>query len=189
LTERPLTELIDGCGRGKEADLKAFYERFYGYALTICLAYSDNADDAAEVLNDGFMKVFQRLPGLQSVDALLPWLRRIMVNTALDRYRKNRQRLPDVSVDLVDYQLVEPNLGAEGIYAGLSAEDIIRAIQQLPAPYRVVFSLYVLEGYSHRDIASQLHIAESTSRAYLTEANRLLRSRLATPTVHRHDRI
>lgn len=180
-------ELINGCRRGDEAALRAFYERYYSYALTVCLAYADNPDDAAELLNDGFMKVFQSLKTLKSVDALLPWLRRIMVNTALDHYRKNRHRQANLPTDLVAYQLVEPNVGDEAIYASLSAEEIINALHQLPTPYRVVFSLYVLDGYSHREIAEQLTIAESTSRAYLTEANRLLRSRF-DQTTKRYDR-
>lgn len=188
MNERPLEELIDGCRRGSEAALKAFYERYYRYALTVCLAYADSQEEAAELLNDGFMKVFAGLKTLKSVEALLPWLRRIMVNTALDQYRKNRHRRMDLPTDLVDNQLVEPNQGNEAIYARLSAEEIINALQQLATPYRVVFSLYVLEGYSHREIAQQLAIAESTSRAHLTEANRLLRSRLTDHSAKRYDR-
>ncbi len=188
MTERPIEELIDGCCRGNEAALRAFYERYYSYALSVCLAYASNHDDAAELLNDGFMKVFQGLNKLKSVEALLPWLRRIMVNTALDHYRKNRHRLTDIPTEAVTYQLIEPNLGDESVYAALSAEAIIEVLHQLPTPYRLVFSLYVLEGYSHREIAGQLTITESTSRAHLTEANRLLRSRLTNQTAKRYDR-
>ena len=188
MAERPLSELIDGCRRGNEAALRAFYERYYGYALTVCLAYASNHDDAAELLNDGFMKAFQGLKSLQSAEALLPWLRRIMVNTALDHYRKNRHRLADISADRVEHELTEPNVGDEAIYAHLSAEEIISALHQLATPYRVVFSLYVLEGYSHREIAEQLTIAESTSRAHLSEANRQLRNRLTDQTTKRYDR-
>lgn len=180
--------MIDGCRRGNEAALRAFYERYYSYALTVCLAYASNRDDAAELLNDGFMKVFRSLKDLKSIDTLLPWLRRIMVNTALDHYRKNRHRLTDVPAELVAHQLVEPNVGDEAVYANLSAEEIINALQELATPYRLVFSLYVLDGYSHREIAAQLSIAESTSRAHLSEANRLLRRRLTDQTTERYDR-
>ncbi|MBC8155783.1 MAG: RNA polymerase sigma factor [Bacteroidetes bacterium] len=188
MTERSVEELIEGCRRKNEAAHKAFYERYYAYALTVCLAYASNREDAAELLNDGFMKVFRSLNDLKSVDTLLPWLRRIMVNTALDHYRKNRVRFADVSIDQVENQLVEPNVGDEAVYASLSAEEIINALQELATPYRVVFSLYVLDGYSHREIAAQLSIAESTSRAHLSEANRLLRRRLADQTTKRYDR-
>ncbi len=134
------------------------------------------------------MKAFQGIDSLKSADALLPWLRRILVNTALDHYRKNRHRLTDVSTDRVEHQLVEPNVGDAAIYASLSAEEIIDALHQLPTPYRVVFNLYVLEGYSHREIAERLALAESTSRAHLSEANRLLRNRLTDQTTNRYDR-
>jgi RNA polymerase sigma factor (sigma-70 family) len=180
LTERPLFELIEGCRQGKEAAMKAFYERFHGYALSVCLAYTNSREDACEILNDGFMKAFRQLKELQNPDVLLPWLRRIMVNTAIDHYRKNLKHSRDVAVETLENSLVESNLNEEGILAQLSAEHILQQLQQLPTTYRVVFGLYVLEGYSHREIGEKLHLAESTSRAHLAEANRLLRKALAT---------
>lgn len=188
MADRSLEELIEGCRRKKQAAQQAFYERFYSYALTVCLGYADNQEDAAEILNDGFMKVFQGLTTLKATESLLPWLRRIMVNTALDHYRKNRQRRSNLPSELIEATLVEPYLSDEAIYAKLSAQEIIDALQQLPALYRIVFSLHVIEGYTHQEIATQLTIAESTSRAYLTQANRQLRSWLTPQSPKRYDR-
>ena len=169
--------------------MQAFYERFYSYALSVCLVYASDREDAGEMLNDGFLKAFKNLKGLKSEDAVLPWLRRIMVNTAIDYYRRNRKRTGDVSLESLAYTPSEPFLNDDAMFAKLSAEAILAVLHQLPATYRLVFSLYVLEGYSHREIADQLGLAESTSRAYLTEANRLLRSALAAQTTNtNHER-
>ena len=168
--------------------MQAFYERFYSYALSVCLAYASDREDAREMLNDGFLKAFRKMGELKNEAVLLPWLRRIMVNTAIDYYRRNQKRATDISTELVDYTLEEPYLNDEAIFSQLSVEHILTVLHQLPAPYRMVFSLYVLDGYSHREIAGQLSIAESTSRAHLTEANRLLRRALATQIPDNHER-
>lgn len=168
--------------------MQAFYERFYGYALSICLAYANDQEDAREILNDGFLKVFQRIGGLEKEEVLQPWLRRIMVNTAIDYYRKNRKRALELSTQTVIHQLEEPYLNDEAIFAQLSADDILAVLHQLPISYRLVFSLYVLEGYSHREIAERLGIVESTSRSHLAEANQRLRRTLAIQTTYAHER-
>lgn len=168
--------------------MQAFYERFYGYALSVCSAYASDHEDAREMLNDGFLKVFRNLNELKNDDVLLPWLRRIMVNTAIDYYRRNRKRTVTVSTESVAHTLEEPYLNDETILARLSAEDILTLLHQLPVSYRVVFSLYVLEGYSHREIAGRLGLTESTSRAHLTEANRRLRHALTSQTTNPHER-
>lgn len=168
--------------------MQAFYERFYSYALSVCLAYSSNQEDAREILNDGFLKVFQHLSDLKNEEVLLMWLRRIMVNTAIDFYRKNKQKAIQMSIELTGSEPEEPYFNDEAIFAQLSAEHILAVLHQLPPTYRLVFSLYVLEGYTHREIAEQLGIAESTSRSYLTEANQLLRRALMNQTTNRHER-
>jgi len=138
--------------------MRAFYERYYGFALSVCMAYSNNPEDAREILNDGFLKVFKHLKNLHDVETLMPWLRRIMVNTGIDYYRKNQKRVLDIPADTMAYHLEEPYLNDTHIYAQLSAAEIIHILQAIPLPYRMVFGLYVLEGYSHAEIAQQLNI-------------------------------
>jgi RNA polymerase sigma-70 factor (ECF subfamily) len=143
------------------------------------MAYANDREDAGEMLNDGFLKVFRNIQELKNQEVMVPWLRKIMVNTAIDYYRKNIKRGKQIQVEAVAYQLEEPYMNDEALFAQFSAEDILHILHQLPAPYRMVFSLYVLEGFSHREIGRQLNIAESTSRSHLTEANRLLRQSLS----------
>ena len=161
-----------------EASMRTFYERYYGFALSVCLAYTNNQEEARELLNDGFLKIFKHLKTLQNVQTIMPWIRRIMVNTGIDYYRKNKQKLPEISLDEVAYSLAENNMNDTQIFAKISAEEIIKVLQTIPLTYRIVFSLYVLEGYSHAEIAEKLGIVESTSRAHLTEANQRLRKAL-----------
>jgi RNA polymerase sigma-70 factor (ECF subfamily) len=178
LSFQTLPDILEGCRRNKEAAQKALYERFYSYAMSVCMPYAPNREDAREILNDGFLKVFKGLKELKNPDLLVPWLRKIMVNTAIDQYRKQVKQQPPLSTDVVGNQLEEPYMNDQSVLAHLSAEHILTILQGLPATQRLVFSLYVIEGYSHQEIGRQLTIAESTSRFYLTEANRLLRQAL-----------
>ncbi len=174
MTDSTLSQLLNDCRRGKRAAQRSFYERYYSYALSVCLVYADDREDARELVNDGFLKALSKLETLQHESALLAWLRRIMVNTALDQYRTRRRRELLITSP-AQAEPIEPYFNDEQILAKLSAESIIDLLQRLPLPYRLVFSLYVLEGYSHQEIAQQLGLAESTSRAHLSEANRRLR--------------
>ncbi len=185
MTEPALSALLDGCRRGREKALKAFYEHFQGYALAVCLAYAHDRDEALEMAHDGFLKAFKNLPDLREEAALKTWFRRILVNTAID-YHRRRQREPvilSLSKDASDPTDRVPSDEADAL-AQLSAADILATLHRLPEMPRVVFGLYVLEGYAHREIAERLGLAESTSRAYLSEANARLRRLLANQFSH-----
>jgi RNA polymerase sigma-70 factor (ECF subfamily) len=188
LNNHALADIVEGCCKGKDASRKALYEGLYGYALSVCLPYANSREDAREIVNDGFLKVFNKIKELKNRELLVPWLRKIMVNTSIDYYRKSIRIQAHISTESVGFQLEEPYLNDKAIYAHLSAEHILSILQKMPATYRLVFSLYVLEGYSHQEIASQLHIAESTSRYYLTEANRSLRQALKQQNIESYAR-
>ncbi len=174
LTSNSLMEVVEDCLRGKESAMKKFYEHFHGFALSVCMSYCENRDDALEIMNDGFLKVFKNLDKVENIDRIKPWLRRIMINVAIDHFRKNvRKQSAQLSENVAD-----PNYGDASVYAKLSSEDIMKAVQSLPTNYRMVFNLYAVEGYSHREIGEMLKIAESTSRANLSLANGLLREKL-----------
>ncbi len=174
LTSNSLMEVVEDCLRGKESAMKKFYEHFHGFALSVCLSYCENRDDALEIMNDGFLKVFKNLDKIENIDKIKPWLRRIMINVAIDFFRKNvRKQSSPLSENIAD-----PNYGDASVYAKLSSEDIMQAVQSLPTNYRMVFNLYAIEGYSHKEIGEMLKIAESTSRANLSLANGLLREKL-----------
>ncbi len=174
LTSNSLMEVVEDCLRGKESAMKKFYEHFHGFALSVCMSYCENRDDALEIMNDGFLKVFKNLDKIENIERIKPWLRRIMINVAIDHFRKNvKKQSTQLSENVAD-----PNYGDASVYAKLSSEDIMKAVQSLPTNYRMVFSLYAIEGYSHKEIGEMLKIAESTSRANLSLANGLLREKL-----------
>lgn len=174
LNSNSLMEVVEDCLKSKESAMKKFYEHFHGFALSVCLSYCENRDDALEIMNDGFLKVFKSLDKIENIERIKPWLRRIMINVAIDHFRKNVKnqttQLPENSI--------EPNFGDTSVYAQLSSEDIMKAVQSLPTNYRLVFNLYAIEGYSHKEIGEMLNMAESTSRANLSLANGLLREKL-----------
>ena len=169
-----LMEVVEGCLKGKESAMKKFFEHFQGFALSVCMSYCENRDDALEIMNDGFLKVFKSLDKVENIDRIKPWLRRIMINVAIDHFRKN---IKNQTTQLPE-NIIEPNFGETSVYAKLSSEDIMLAVQSLPTNYRLVFNLYAIEGYSHKEIGEMLKMAESTSRANLSLANGLLREKL-----------
>lgn len=174
LNSNLLMEVVEGCLKGKESAMKKFYEHFQGFALSVCMSYCENRDDALEIMNDGFLKVFKSLEKVENIDRIKPWLRRIMINVAIDHFRKN---IKNQTTQLPE-NIIEPNFGETSVYAKLSSEDIMLAVQSLPTNYRLVFNLYAIEGYSHKEIGEMLKMAESTSRANLSLANGLLREKL-----------
>lgn len=174
LNSNLLMEVVEGCLKGKESAMKKFYEHFQGFALSVCMSYCENRDDALEIMNDGFLKVFKSLDKVENIDRIKPWLRRIMINVAIDHFRKN---IKNQTTQLPE-NIIEPNFGETSVYAKLSSEDIMLAVQSLPTNYRLVFNLYAIEGYSHKEIGEMLKMAESTSRANLSLANGLLREKL-----------
>jgi RNA polymerase sigma-70 factor (ECF subfamily) len=174
LNSNSLMEVVEGCLKGKESAMKKFYEHFQGFALSVCISYCESRDDALEIMNVGFLKVFKSLDKVENIDRIKPWLRRIMINGAIDHFRKN---IKNQTIQLLE-NIIEPNFGDASVYAKLTSEDIMLAVQSLPTNYRLVFNLYAVEGYSHKEIGEMLKMAESTSRANLSLANGLLREKL-----------
>lgn len=170
MTKVDIKGIIAGCKKGKLKYQEMFYKHFYGYAMSACLRYASNKDDALEIMNDGFIKVFNNLHKHDENKSLKSWIRRIMVNTAIDHYRKNIKHQKLYGIESAGE--LSDNLS---IYDKISAEEIIGVVQSLSPAYRMVFNLFVIEGYSHKEIAGKLHIAESTSRSNLVMANRKLR--------------
>jgi RNA polymerase sigma factor (sigma-70 family) len=142
--------------------------------LTVCLRYSKDQEQAEDILQDGFVKVFSKITAFKMEGSLEGWIRRIMVNTALDQIRKNLKSLGDVSTDDVAYKLDSNDFIAEN----LMAEDLMKMIQNMPEGYKVVFNMFAIEGYSHAEIAEQLGVTESTSKSQYSRARAYLRERI-----------
>lgn len=158
-------ELLEGCIRGELLSQKLLYKRYYGFAMAICLRYSATREEAAEVLNDGFLKVFTKLPSYSSQNSFKGWLRRILVNTAIDNYRKENQHYHTVDLMYADSETEDND-----IIGAISADEILSLVQQLPPSYRLIFNLFVMEGLSHPEIAEKLNITEGASKSNLFKA-------------------
>lgn len=158
-------DFIQACVRKERWAQKALYEEFYSPMLGVCMRYSNNEDDALDILHEGFIKVFGNIRKYQAGTSLNAWIRRIMVNTAIDFYRKNiRRRTEDIEQA---HSLSSEDADA---ISQCSEKEILAAIQELTPAYRTVFNLYVIEGYSHKEVGELLHITESTSRSNLVKA-------------------
>jgi len=138
----------------------------------VCLRYCDNEDDAMDVLQEGFITVFEKIGGFQHQGSLEGWIRKIMINQAIQLYRK-RSRYFMVGLEKAQAVGVDEN-----IFDHLSREEILNQIQTLPAGYRTVFNLYVVEGYNHEEIAQMLGISPGTSKSQLSRARKILKEQI-----------
>lgn len=165
--------LIKGCKLGDKTSQESLYKLYYGYAMGIALRYSGSREEAMEILNDGFLKVFVQLQKGSQVTSFKAWLRRILINTSVDRFRKEKNKIKTIEIVYASY-----NKDSYSILDYLSEQEIINFIQRLSPGYRIVFNLFVLEGYSHKEISKKLGIAVSTSKANLSKAKASLRKLL-----------
>jgi len=164
-------ELVEGCISGKSKYQELLYRRFFSFAMSICIRYTPSSEEAMEVVNDSFVKVFENLGSYDKLKPFNSWFAKIVVNTSIDSYRRNLRHSNTLSISSIpETEKLEPDIDQE-----LSAEDILKLFADLPENYRVVFNLYEVEGYSHEEIGEMLGIAPSTSRANLTRAKQQLR--------------
>ena len=176
LTADELCAHIRGCALNQRESQKKIYNSFYGYAMSICDRYANKDEDAIEIMNDGFLKVFKEVnhfkPAYADVaSSFKGWLRQIMVYTAIDHFRKNRKHKDVTELDTAMLHLPFNN---ENIQDKMSYDEIIHFIQHLSPAYRTVLNLFIVEGYSHEDIAKQLDISVGTSKSNLSKARKQL---------------
>lgn len=165
--------LIKACKKGKRASQKELYKLFYSYSMSICLRYSKNKEEAQEILNDGFVKVFSKLDKYDITLSFKAWLRRILINSAIDYYRKHHKHQHTLEVVQDQHFDESPNA-----LHNLSVQEIMELVQELSPAYRMVFNLYVVEGYKHQEIAEQLNITVGASKSNLAKARMKLRAML-----------
>jgi len=167
---------IEGCVRNRRESQKIIYSSFYGYAMAICDRYVNNQDDALEIMNDGFLKIFLEIgkfkPAFEDVNSSFKgWLRKIMVYTAIDHFRKNKKHKIVGEIEPIIYQMPA---WTETAIDQLSYDEIIRSIQFLSPGYRTVLNLFIIEGFSHEEISRELGISIGTSKSNLAKARRQL---------------
>lgn len=163
--------LLQACKEQRPIGQKKLYEHFYGYGMNIALRYSKSKDEALEILNDAFLKVFSKINQFNTSSPFKPWLRKIIVNTAIDYYRKNSLRIVDIAMENIpEENYFDPHENM------MNGNDMLPIIQELPPMYRMVFNLYVMEEYKHHEIAEKLNITVSTSKSNLSRAKVKLRA-------------
>lgn len=166
---------IQACIDKESWALQKLYEEYYPIMYPTCLRYANTEEDALDILHDGFIKVFNNIEKYQVGTSLGAWIKRIIINTSIDYYRKEtKRRTTDIEM-VVDVAQSGPD-----VISQISAEELLNALQHLTPSYRSVFNLYVIEGYSHRELAEKLGITESTSRSNLVKARTKLKEIIST---------
>lgn len=168
--QEELESLIHLCIRGERSAQSRLYTSMAGKMFTVCLRYSRSREEAEEILQEGFIKVFANLHQYKFEGSFEGWVRKIMVNCALQRYRSKSQLQAVVNINAMEYH----HIADDDTSALLSAKEILKLVQMLPASYRMVFNLYVFEGFKHREIAALVGISEGTSKSNLADARAIL---------------
>jgi RNA polymerase sigma factor (sigma-70 family) len=167
-----INSIISGCKNNDRRSQELLYRNFYGAMMSFCLRYTQNEQDALEVLNTGFYKVLKNIDQYdEQKAALYTWIRTIVLNTCLDFIKAKNGRIKQQELD----QAAGIDLPPE-VFGKMSAEEILQVIRKLPPATQAVFNLYVMEGYAHREIAQLLQISEGTSKWHLSEARKLLKT-------------
>ncbi len=171
--EQQFEDLVAGCASGNREEQGRLYQFFSSRMFAVCLYYAKDQTDAEDILHDGFMKVFKSIKQYKGTGSLEGWIKRIMINTALERFRKQNYLY---SVEEV-VEVVEDE-GYENIVSSINFQDLIDLIRELSPQYRIVFNLYAVEGHSHKEIADLLEISVGTSKSNLARARKILQEKV-----------
>ncbi|WP_294670650.1 RNA polymerase sigma factor [uncultured Fluviicola sp.] len=166
--------LVNECAKGNSKAQRALFDKFAPKMLAVCQRYLRNNQEAEDVLQDGFVKVFQKIVDFKMEGSLEGWIRRIVVNTALDTIRKNKKLLDDIQVEEVQYKVSF----TDHQFDGMDLAQLMKLINEMPDGYRIVFNMFAIEGYSHKEIADTLGVTENTSKSQYSRARAFLRTQL-----------
>jgi RNA polymerase sigma-70 factor (ECF subfamily) len=165
------SDLVKGCAGGDKRSQEILYRRYFSFAMSVCIRYTRDENEAMEIVNDSYMKVLGSLSEFDSSRSFKSWYGKILVNTAIDNYRKNLIHDDHLSINAVtEAGEQEPDIEAE-----LSVNDIIELYRHLPENYKLTFNLFEIEGYSHEEIGRMMGVTASTSRSNLARAKKMLR--------------
>lgn len=168
------TTLIKKCIDGNHLAQRKLFEMYAPKMFGVCLRYSKSEEQAEDALQDGFIKVYKNLKKYQGNGSFEGWIRRIIVNTCLDSIRKNVKYQDNVTIDDVGYKIEQHIF----VLDQLGEQDLLRLINELPDGYRIIFNMFAIEGYSHKEIAEELNISENTSKSQYSRARAYLRAKL-----------
>ncbi len=173
LTQYSINELLEGCRAGNRKMQEALYRQTAPKMLVVCMRYAKDTMEAEDVLQMGYIKVFQKINEYRGDGAFEGWIRKVMVNTAIESYRKN---LRSMNVVPIEDAYDQPSTGFD--FSRLGMQDLLKVIQKLADGYRVVFNMYIIEGYSHKEIAETLGISEGASKSQLSRARAILKEEI-----------
>lgn len=168
------TDIIRGCKEGDSRSQRRLYDLYSPRMFGICLRYGQDDDDAADILQDAFIKVFVKIHEFRHEGSFEGWIRRIVVNTAINHCIKNKKHMYHYDLDEVEGMVEDESVN----YDPLQVNDLLTLVRHLPTGYRTVFNLYEIEGYAHKEIAEMMGISINTSKTQLMHGRRLLQKRL-----------
>ncbi len=166
-------ELVKGCKAKDPIAQKLLFETYSRKLMGICKRYTQNKEDAEDVFQEAFVRVFKALSTVEKITSLEVWIKKIVIHTAINYFHRHKKHYSHYNQEF----LLQPIAGDELILSKLSNEELLNLIQGLPDGYRMVFNLFVLEGYAHKEIAKLLKISESTSKTQLLKAKKMLKKR------------
>jgi RNA polymerase sigma factor (sigma-70 family) len=164
-----IVQIINGCKKNQREAQKTLYKIFYSYSMGICMRYSNSREDAVEIMNDGFMKIFTYIRKFDTKKAFLPWLRKIMINNSIDHFNKYKRQLDETELA----EAIEQTINSS-VIDSISYDEMLELVRKLPPAYRVVFNLIAIEGYKHHEVAELLGISIGTSKSNYARAKKKL---------------
>ena len=173
--------LLNDCLKGSPVAQRKLFELFAPKMLGVCMRYMKSQEEAEDVLQEGFIKVFNKLEAFERAGSLEGWVRRIMVNTALDQLRKNAKFANSYDISEQEYKLENTDYTFEK----LVAKDLMKLVNAMPEGYKVVFNMFAIEGYGHKEIGELLNISENTSKSQYSRARAYLREQLEQIDIER----
>jgi len=169
-------EIISGCVKGDKKAQKALYDKYSAKMLGVCMRYFRNVDEAEDALQEGFIRVFNSIGKFRNEGSFDGWIRRIIVNTALNYYKSNLKHYYAVDYDEIEEVIEDTKM----VFDSFSVEVLLKVIQSLPEGYRLIFNMYEIEGYSHKEIGELLGISINTSKSQLMKSKKYLQNKLIT---------
>jgi RNA polymerase sigma factor (sigma-70 family) len=179
---QPEVELVQECLKGNPLYQKKLFEKYYGKMLGACQRYANNSEEAQDILQDGFIKIFQNLGSFNFNCPLEAWIRRIMVNTAIDKYRKAASE-----PDIFEIESARELSDSGNVMDDLNHSELLTLISKMPTGYRIIFNMHVVEGYSHKEIGEELDITEGTSKSQLVKAKLYLQKMITREYSANHE--
>jgi RNA polymerase sigma factor (sigma-70 family) len=167
-------ELVKRCTAGERKAQELLYKHFASKMLGVCCRYANDKMEAEDMLQNGFIRVFQKISDFRNEGSFEGWMRRIMVHTSIEYYRRNNKMMQLVDLDEAESEISGNPLAT----ARLEANDLLLLVQRLSPGYRIVFNLYAIEGYSHKEIAAIVGITEGASKSQLSRARSILREQV-----------